>query len=233
MHYVKKCPFVSCNTHTFNGPLSRTTRVSRYQKGKPVWILLKQETVSVSGICWAICKSAPRSRQNHASIPPLSFLQAGCPSCRPTNSVRALKATQSTEGNCNCNIKIFPWLWRNSDCVIEALANPERERLKTDDTNISFWLQCKQWVLCLLLFKFSYAHSWCLATFVLVLSGLIFFARLFYMMNITFFEELFKCVIFNILTPLCTCPLTVQSTVCEAYNMPWCICYAYGTTVCH
>ena len=32
---------------------------------------------------------------NHTSTPPLSFLQAGCPSCRPTNSVKALKA-QST-----------------------------------------------------------------------------------------------------------------------------------------
>jgi len=31
---------------------------------------------------------------NHASTPPLSFLQAGCPSCRPTNSVKALKATR-------------------------------------------------------------------------------------------------------------------------------------------
>jgi len=29
---------------------------------------------------------------NHASAPPLSFLQAGFPSCRPTNSVNALKA---------------------------------------------------------------------------------------------------------------------------------------------
>ena len=28
---------------------------------------------------------------NHASTPPLSFLQAGCPSCRPNNSVKALK----------------------------------------------------------------------------------------------------------------------------------------------
>jgi len=28
---------------------------------------------------------------NHANTPPLSFLQAGCPSCRPTNSVKALK----------------------------------------------------------------------------------------------------------------------------------------------
>jgi len=29
---------------------------------------------------------------NHANIPPLSFLQARCPSCRQTNSVKALKA---------------------------------------------------------------------------------------------------------------------------------------------
>ena len=28
---------------------------------------------------------------NHANIPPVSFLQAGCPSCCPTNSVKALK----------------------------------------------------------------------------------------------------------------------------------------------
>jgi len=30
--------------------------------------------------------------ENHASTPPLSFLQAGCPSCRPTNTVKALEA---------------------------------------------------------------------------------------------------------------------------------------------
>jgi len=29
---------------------------------------------------------------NHAITPPLSFLQAGCPSCHPTNSVKALEA---------------------------------------------------------------------------------------------------------------------------------------------
>jgi len=37
--------------------------VSQYQKGKQIWILLKQETVSGRGISWAICKSAPCSRQ--------------------------------------------------------------------------------------------------------------------------------------------------------------------------
>ena len=39
--------------------LSRTTRVSRYQKGKTNLDLLEQEIVSGSGISWAICKSAP------------------------------------------------------------------------------------------------------------------------------------------------------------------------------
>jgi len=29
---------------------------------------------------------------NHASTPPLSVLQAGCPSCRPTKSIKALKS---------------------------------------------------------------------------------------------------------------------------------------------
>ena len=64
------------------------------RKEKPIWILLKQETVSGSGISWNICKSAPRSRQITMPAPHHSvFLQARCPSCRPTNNVKALKAT--------------------------------------------------------------------------------------------------------------------------------------------
>jgi len=51
------------HTHPFNGLLSETTQVSRY------WILVKQETVSGSGISWAICKSASRSRQITTSVP--------------------------------------------------------------------------------------------------------------------------------------------------------------------
>ena len=38
------------HTHPFNGPFSGTTQVSRDQKGKPIWILLKQEIVSGNGI---------------------------------------------------------------------------------------------------------------------------------------------------------------------------------------
>jgi len=37
-----------------------------------------------------ICTSL--QTDNHASTSLLGFLQAGCPSCRPTNSVKALKA---------------------------------------------------------------------------------------------------------------------------------------------
>jgi len=50
--------------------------------------------VSGSGISWAIGKSAPRFRQITTPAPHYSsfFLQTGCPSCRPTNGVKALKA---------------------------------------------------------------------------------------------------------------------------------------------
>ena len=74
------------DTHTrpFNGPSSGTTRVSRYQKRKAnLWTLLKQETVSGSGIRWAICKSAPRCRQTTTTAPHHAVFY-GCPSCRPT-----------------------------------------------------------------------------------------------------------------------------------------------------
>jgi len=48
------------------------------RKVKPIWILLKQDTVSGSGISWAICKSAPRSRQITTLAPHhSSSLQAG------------------------------------------------------------------------------------------------------------------------------------------------------------
>jgi len=66
------------------------------RKVKPIWILLEQETVSGSGISWTVCKSALHSRQITTQAPHhSSFLQAGCPSCRPANSVKALKGLSS------------------------------------------------------------------------------------------------------------------------------------------
>jgi len=49
------------HTHLFNGPFPGLPRWAGTRKVKPVWILLKQETLSGIGISWAICKSAPCS----------------------------------------------------------------------------------------------------------------------------------------------------------------------------
>jgi len=75
----------------FSGHFSGTTAWAGTRKVKPIWILLKQDKVSGSGISWAISKSASRSSQITMPVPHhLSFLRARCPSCRPTNSVKAL-----------------------------------------------------------------------------------------------------------------------------------------------
>jgi len=47
----------------FNGPFPGLPGSAGTRKVKPIWILLKQETVRGSGISWTICKSAPHSRQ--------------------------------------------------------------------------------------------------------------------------------------------------------------------------
>jgi len=49
------------HTHPLNGLCLGLPRSAATRKVKPIWILLKQETVSGSGISWAICKSAPRT----------------------------------------------------------------------------------------------------------------------------------------------------------------------------
>jgi len=51
------------HTHPFYGPVDFDRDYPGEPVPKPIWILLKQETVNGSGISWAICKSAPRPRQ--------------------------------------------------------------------------------------------------------------------------------------------------------------------------
>ena len=70
--------------------------LSRYQKGKPRkgktnLELLEQEIVSGSGICWAVCKSAPHSRQPRQH-PTTHFFTGRMPFLPPN------KQRQSTEG---------------------------------------------------------------------------------------------------------------------------------------
>ena len=101
-HRVRKHTHTHTHTRAFNGSFSRTTRVGRYQKCKTNLDFTEARDSEWRWHQLGICKSAPRSRQNnHTSTSPLSFLQAGCPSCRPTNSVEALKAqrVRKTQGN--------------------------------------------------------------------------------------------------------------------------------------
>ena len=88
-------PSLNTHTHTqpFSGPLSGTTQVSWHQKGKTNLDFTESRDsewqwhqLGHKQVCTLL------QTDNHASTPPLVFLQAGCPSCRPTNSVKALKA---------------------------------------------------------------------------------------------------------------------------------------------
>ena len=58
------------------------------RKVKPIWILLKQETVSGSGISWAICQSALCSRQTTTPVPHHSvfYRPDALPAAQPTAS---------------------------------------------------------------------------------------------------------------------------------------------------
>jgi len=88
------------HTHTLNGPLSGTTQVSRYQKGKT-----NLDFTGARDSEWQwhqlghmqICTSL--QTDNHSQHPTAVFLQAGCPSCHPTNSVKALKVILSAKDN--------------------------------------------------------------------------------------------------------------------------------------
>ena len=80
------------HTHPFNGPFSRTTRVRWYQKGKTnldFTVSKRHEWQWHQLGHMQVCTSL--QTDNHDSNLSLSFLLAGCPSCCPTNSVKALK----------------------------------------------------------------------------------------------------------------------------------------------
>ena len=84
---------VNTHTHPFNGPFCGTTWVSQYQRGKT-----NLDFTEARDSKWQwhqlghmqVCTSL--QTDNHASTQPLSFLQARCPFCCSTNSVKALKA---------------------------------------------------------------------------------------------------------------------------------------------
>jgi len=77
-------------TASFSGQLGYTGT----RKAEPFWILIKQEMMvwqwhqldHIQIICTSL------QTDNHTSTSVLNFMQTGCSSCHPTNSVKALKA---------------------------------------------------------------------------------------------------------------------------------------------
>ena len=120
------------HTHTHTRLMALFPGLPRWastRKAKPIWILLKQETVSGSGITWAICKSAPCSRQITMPAPHHSVFYKLVPFL-PPNQQR-----QCTEG------KIFA-LWFNKWLMLlvtilpidKTRFNPSHYRVKTYQT---------------------------------------------------------------------------------------------------
>ena len=106
------------HTHPFNSPLSGTTQVSQYQKGKT-----NLDVTGARDSEWQwnplghmqVC--TPHQTDNHASTPLLSFLQARCPSCQQR---------QSTEGMTYSSCRIF----------VNA-SRPLRRKQQVDSTELS------------------------------------------------------------------------------------------------
>jgi len=81
--------------------------VSRHQKGKTNLDFTEARDSEWQWYqlgCMQVCTSL--QTDNHTSTPPLSFLQARCPSCHPTNSVKALKETALKETTSTLHQKI-------------------------------------------------------------------------------------------------------------------------------
>jgi len=102
------------HTHPFNGPLSVTTQVSQYRKGKTnvdctearysewQWHQLG---------CMQVCTSL--QTDNHASTPPLSFF-TGWMTFLPPNQQRQSTEGTSTEGrrfDCSMNVSDLVYRW--------------------------------------------------------------------------------------------------------------------------
>ena len=89
------------HTHPFNGLCLGLPGWAGTRKVKPIWILLKQETVGGSGISWTICKSASHSRQITTPAPTTQFFTGRMPFQPPNQQL------QITEGHPQSTTLIF------------------------------------------------------------------------------------------------------------------------------
>jgi len=131
------CRIYMLHTHThtypFNGPFSGLPGWAGTRKVKAIWISLKQDTVSGSGISWAICKSASRSRQITMPLPHHSVFY------RPD----ALPATQPTASKHwrHCGIYML-WVANSITCYCCSLQGNIHTLYSSCPRTNSLWARC-------------------------------------------------------------------------------------------
>ena len=137
--------FITTNTHPFNDPLSGLPGSAG--KGKTN---LDFTEARDSEWQWhqtghmQVCTSL--QTDNQTSTPPLSFLQAGCPSCLPTNSVKALKTIttnctlfhQNVSSIYTCRRLVLPENSTEKNC-----ARTYYKKCSVTRENCIYVLQCK------------------------------------------------------------------------------------------
>jgi len=98
------------------------------RKVKPFWILLKHETVSGSGISWAMCKSAPRCRHITMSAPHHSvfYRPDALPAAQPTASKHW---RHETDLLVNIIVISGEWQFKDSICWFSVQELAEYEKL--------------------------------------------------------------------------------------------------------
>ena len=116
--------YSNIHTHTrLTAIFSGLPGVAGTRKAKSIWISLKQETVSGSGISWAICKSTTRVRQKTMPAPHHSYIHK-------TNTTHLLSTARNS-----------PRLSKRSESVLDALiflasscSRSRRDRRRPDDS---------------------------------------------------------------------------------------------------
>jgi len=129
--------------HLFNSLFSRTTWVSRHQKGKPFWILMKQEMTGWQSHqldhMHIICNSL--QTDNHASTSPLSFHRPDAlPATQPTASKHWRQWLNILYNHFNMNQ--IPARWSSIKLYVAHLASPWRLciTLRLPPRSLSFFL---------------------------------------------------------------------------------------------
>ena len=111
------------------------------RKVKPTWILLKQQTMSGNGISWAICKSAPRSRQITMPAPHHSvFFTGRTPFLPPNQQHQSTEGTQLQLINKEALLlrqKAEPWQWQRNDMINQSVCYAVQQR-RTEEMHLKF-----------------------------------------------------------------------------------------------